>query len=131
MECNTVRVTQTTERDFSRADQDNGANIDSNGQKIHQLQMIQTLQGKDVDEAIQRERERDLRKINQDLIMVNEMFKYVLSSVPLSRYFTSLDCFYKFTFRLCWNDQKLDCARFQLLNQLLQITIQLLNFFEF
>jgi hypothetical protein len=32
-------------------------------------------QGKDVDEAILRERERDLRKINQDLAMVNEMFK--------------------------------------------------------
>lgn len=42
---------------------------------MNQLQLIQTLQGKDVDEAIQRERERDLRKINQDLAMVNEMFK--------------------------------------------------------
>jgi hypothetical protein len=44
-------------------------------QNVNQLQLIQTLQGKDVDEAIQRERERDLRKINQDLAMVNEMFK--------------------------------------------------------
>lgn len=70
-----MRVTQTTEKDFSRTDEDNKANIDSNGQNMHHLQMIQTLQGKDVDEAIQRERERDLRKINQDLIMVNEMFK--------------------------------------------------------
>jgi hypothetical protein len=39
------------------------------------FQLLQTLQGKDVDEAILRERERDLRKINQDLAMVNEMFK--------------------------------------------------------
>lgn len=77
MECNTIRVTQTTEKDFSRTGPDNENNIDGNAQNLHQLQLVQILQGKDVDEAIQRERERDLRKINQDLVMVNEMFKYV------------------------------------------------------
>ena len=49
--------------------------MSSDRQNVNQLQLVQTLQGKDVDEAIQRERERDLRKINQDLAMVNEMFK--------------------------------------------------------
>ena len=40
-----------------------------------QPRLIQTLQGKEVDEAIMRERERDLKKINRDLLLVNEMFK--------------------------------------------------------
>jgi hypothetical protein len=47
----------------------------NDGRNYQQFQSLQTLQGKDVDEAISRERERDLRKINQDLAMVNEMFK--------------------------------------------------------
>jgi hypothetical protein len=33
------------------------------------------MQGREVDDAIIEERERDIRKINQDLALVNEMFK--------------------------------------------------------
>lgn len=42
---------------------------------VRQPKLIQTLQGKDVDEAIMRERERELQKINRDMRLVNEMFK--------------------------------------------------------
>ena len=37
--------------------------------------LIQTLQGQDVDELIMEERERDIRKMNQDLQLVHEMFQ--------------------------------------------------------
>lgn len=74
-ECNAIRVTSVPESNGSlRTGAEDGAGS-SDKQHLNQLQLIQTLQGKDVDEAIQRERERDLRKINQDLAMVNEMFK--------------------------------------------------------
>ena len=49
--------------------QNNGNN------NIRQPKLIQTLQGKDVDEAIMKERERELQKINRDIRLVNEMFK--------------------------------------------------------
>ena len=75
MECSGIRASQNAENSFPRTVTEDDHN---DRQKMHQLQLIQTLQGKDVDEAIQRERERDLRKINQDLAMVNEMFKCVL-----------------------------------------------------
>ena len=75
MECNGLRVTSTNEKGFLRTGAEENGNDRENNQ---QLQHMQTLQGKDVDEAIQRERERDLRKINQDLAMVNEMFRYLL-----------------------------------------------------
>lgn len=74
-ECNAIRVSSVTESNgFFRTGAESGA-VSGERQNMNQLQLIQTLQGKDVDEAIQRERERDLRKINQDLAMVNEMFK--------------------------------------------------------
>ena len=37
--------------------------------------LIQTLQGQDVDELILEERERDIKKMNQDLQLVHEMFQ--------------------------------------------------------
>lgn len=46
-------------------------------QQMQAPRFIQTLQGQDVDDAIMEERERDIRKMNQDLAMVNEMFRYV------------------------------------------------------
>ena len=51
-------------------DEDDGGGLNS-----RQPRLIQTLQGKEVDDAIMLERERDLRKINRDLQLVNEMFK--------------------------------------------------------
>lgn len=42
-----------------------------------QLKLKPLLQGKEVDDAILEERERDIKKMNQDLVLVNEMFKYV------------------------------------------------------
>jgi hypothetical protein len=39
------------------------------------LKLMPLMQGQEVDDAIMEERERDIRKINQDLAMVNEMFK--------------------------------------------------------
>lgn len=74
-ECGAIRVSSVTETNgYFRTGGDDDK-VSSDRQNVNQLQLIQTLQGKDVDEAIQRERERDLRKINQDLAMVNEMFK--------------------------------------------------------
>jgi hypothetical protein len=43
--------------------------------------VIQKLQGYEVDEAIAEERERDIIKINEDLKLVNEMFKDVAQLV--------------------------------------------------
>ena len=40
--------------------------------------LVQAMQGKEVDDAIQAERERDIKKINEDLILVKEMFRYYL-----------------------------------------------------
>ena len=47
-----------------------GVSSDSTGPRI-----TQKLQGAEVDEAIAQEREQDIFKINQDLKLVNEMFK--------------------------------------------------------
>ena len=33
------------------------------------------MQGREVDEAIMQERERDIKQINEDLVLVKEMFK--------------------------------------------------------
>ena len=41
----------------------------------HEHVFQQAIVGKDVDEAIMEERERDIRKMNQDLLLVNEMFR--------------------------------------------------------
>ena len=71
-ECSGIRVTENNDKGFLRTVSDDDNN---ERQSMQQLQLIQTLHGRDVDEAIQRERERELRKINQDLAMVNEMFK--------------------------------------------------------
>lgn len=37
--------------------------------------LIQTLQGQDVEDMILEERERDIKKMNQDLMLVHEMFQ--------------------------------------------------------
>ena len=74
-ECGAIRVSSVNEiNGYFRTGGDDDK-MSSDRQNVNQLQLVQTLQGKDVDEAIQRERERDLRKIKQDLAMVNEMFK--------------------------------------------------------
>ena len=39
-------------------------------------QQAMLLHGQDVDDAIIEEREQDIRKINQDLVLVNEMFRW-------------------------------------------------------
>ena len=33
------------------------------------------MQGREVDEALMQERERDIKQINEDLVLVKEMFK--------------------------------------------------------
>lgn len=54
----------------------NGSNqTNLSQQQQQQLLQFQPLQGKDVDEMIMEERERDINKINSDIILVNEMFK--------------------------------------------------------
>eukprot|EP01038_Epipyxis_sp_PR26KG_P012875 gene12875-17253_t len=45
------------------------------------MQLKPVMQGHEVDEAIMEERERDIKKMNQDLMMVNEMFKDVANLV--------------------------------------------------
>ena len=47
-------------------------------QYMQQLKLKPLMHGQDVDDAIMEERERDIKKMNQDLILVNEMFKYVI-----------------------------------------------------
>lgn len=78
-ECNSIRVSVISVDDSSGSsklkEKDDEEGDSNEGMHNQQYQLVQTLQGKDVDEAILRERERDLRKINQDLAMVNEMFK--------------------------------------------------------
>lgn len=44
-------------------------------QQQQQLTLKPVLTGREVDDAIMEERERDILKMNQDLLMVNEMFK--------------------------------------------------------
>jgi hypothetical protein len=44
-------------------------------QHIQQLKLKPLLQGQEVDDAILEERERDIKKMNHDLVLVNEMFK--------------------------------------------------------
>jgi hypothetical protein len=39
------------------------------------LRVVQAMQGREVDEAIMAERERDIKKINQDMVLVKEMFR--------------------------------------------------------
>jgi len=60
------------ERDFG-ADDDSGAAAVAASKHEHIFQ--QAIVGRDVDDLIMEERERDIRKMNQDLLMVNEMFK--------------------------------------------------------
>jgi hypothetical protein len=75
-ECSSIKVTVSNESSgYNKTDGISDEDLNGNRQHLQQLNLIQTLQGKDVDEAIMRERERDLRKINQDLAMVNEMFR--------------------------------------------------------
>lgn len=37
--------------------------------------LVQAMQGREVDEAIMAERERDIKRINEDLVLVKEMFR--------------------------------------------------------
>jgi hypothetical protein len=42
------------------------------------MQITPVLQGQEVDDAIMEERDRDIKKMNQDLLLVNEMFRYAI-----------------------------------------------------
>jgi len=61
----------------------NSTNFDNNSNENNIMgptatdgpRLIRAYKEKDVDTAIMEERERDIRKINQDLRIVNEMFK--------------------------------------------------------
>ena len=50
---------------------------------VFQSQFIihNTMSGQEVDDAIMAERERDIKKMNQDLLLVNEMFRDMASIV--------------------------------------------------
>ena len=39
------------------------------------------MQGREVDEALMQERERDIKQINQDLVLVKEMFQGDVMSI--------------------------------------------------
>jgi hypothetical protein len=49
------------------------AQLQQGQQQQQNLQLL--LSGKEVDDAILEERERDIKRVNQDLVLVNEMFK--------------------------------------------------------
>ena len=44
-------------------------------QHLQQMKLQPIMSGQDVDAAILEERERDIKKMNRDLVLVNEMFK--------------------------------------------------------
>ena len=44
-------------------------------QQLQQMKLQPIMSGQDVDAAILEERERDIKKMNRDLVLVNEMFK--------------------------------------------------------
>lgn len=50
--------------------------LEPSDSRSFQPKLVQTLQGQDVEDAIIEERERDIKKINEDLVLVNEMFRY-------------------------------------------------------
>ena len=54
-----------------------GLNELNNNRTVFQPQFViqNTMQGQEVDDAIMAERERDIKKMNQDLLLVNEMFR--------------------------------------------------------
>mmetsp|Transcript_13618 Transcript_13618/g.22719 ORF Transcript_13618/g.22719 Transcript_13618/m.22719 type:complete len:281 (+) Transcript_13618:59-901(+) len=52
------------------------ANAATQGKQLQQqMDLKPLLQGKEVDDAILAEREQDIKKMNKDLVLVNEMFK--------------------------------------------------------
>ena len=62
---------------FSGPDKIQQNSVDSSKVLKQDLQLKPLMQGREVDEAIMEERERDIQKINKDLLLVNEMFKLV------------------------------------------------------
>lgn len=46
-------------------------------QHMQQMKLQPLLQGQEVDDAILEEREQAIKQMNHDLVLVNEMFKYV------------------------------------------------------
>lgn len=44
--------------------------------QVQEPRLIQQMQGQEVDDAIMEERDRDIRKMNQDLHLVNEMMRF-------------------------------------------------------
>ena len=57
-----------------RGPQDFNLAADSASPSPAMPKLVQTLQGQDVDDLILEERERDIKKMNQDLLLVHEMF---------------------------------------------------------
>lgn len=45
--------------------------------QLQEPQILHAIQGQDVDDAIREEREREIIKMNQDLVLVNEMMRLV------------------------------------------------------
>jgi hypothetical protein len=67
-------------------DSNEDGGLEHNSRSMNQsVMLVQTLQGQDVEDAIIEERERDIKQINQDLILVNEMFRYtIVNTICLS-----------------------------------------------
>jgi len=59
-------------------------------QQQQQLTMKPLMEEHDVDQMIIEERERDIRKVNHDLALVNEMFKYSIHLYDLYPYLNIL-----------------------------------------
>lgn len=66
---------------FSNAyDNSAGVDVGPHGSQQQQHHILQ-LQGQDVEDMIIEERAKDIQKINQDLVLVNEMFRCVLNQI--------------------------------------------------
>lgn len=80
----TLRVDRTTQGNSSPDNFSNAYDNSQNGtpqyQQYQQQQQQQQIMHElvDVDDAIIEERERDIKKINQELLLVNEMFRYYI-----------------------------------------------------
>lgn len=67
--------TQPTSSSTSTYDSSTSSGIAAKDNQKQQIVLRPLLTGKEVDDAILEERERDIRKMNHDLQLVNEMFK--------------------------------------------------------
>lgn len=69
------RIGEVTTNGMQRESHQTGDGGGAPMDQQQKLALVPLMQGNEVDDAIMEEREKDIRKMNQDLALVNEMFK--------------------------------------------------------